>query len=125
MVGILVIAQMRSGGIATATGHCISQPTLTEGIDLHDDRARFQIVCKVPYPLWDAYASARSARDRAWYQLNTAWALVQMIGRAVRSDTDYATTFVLDSQFEKFVRRNAKILPNWWRAAIQTETKAA
>jgi hypothetical protein len=48
-----------------------------------------------------------------------------MIGRAVRSDTDYATTFVLDSQFERFVTRDEGILPVWWRAAIQTEGKAA
>jgi Rad3-related DNA helicase len=48
-----------------------------------------------------------------------------MVGRAVRSDTDYATTFVLDSQFERFVTSNEGILPAWWRAAIQTERKAA
>lgn len=100
-------------------------PSLTEGVDLHGDLARFQIVCKVPYPRLDEYTRARSARDRAWYRLHTAWALVQMIGRAVRSDTDYATTFVLDSQFERFVARNEEILPAWWRAAIQTECKAA
>jgi Rad3-related DNA helicase len=112
--------------------HCDSEgatvlvsPSLMEGVDLHGDLARFQIVCKVPYPRLDAYTRARSARDRAWYRLHTAWALVQMIGRAVRSDTDYATTFVLDSQFESFVIRNEEILPAWWRAAIQTEGKAA
>jgi Rad3-related DNA helicase len=43
-----------------------------------------------------------------------------MVGRAVRSNTDYATTFVLDSQFEQFVTRNEDLLPDWWRAAIQT-----
>jgi Rad3-related DNA helicase len=100
-------------------------PSLTEGVDLHGDLARFQIVCKVPYPRLDEYTRARSARDSTWYRLHTAWALVQMIGRAVRSDTDYATTFVLDSQFERFVIRNEQILPAWWRAAIQTQSKAA
>jgi Rad3-related DNA helicase len=43
-----------------------------------------------------------------------------MVGRAVRSNTDYATTFVLDSQFEQFATRNEDLLPDWWRAAIQT-----
>lgn len=100
-------------------------PSLTEGVDLHGDLARFQIVCKVPYPRLDEYTRARSARDSTWYRLHTAWALVQMVGRAVRSDTDYATTFVLDSQFERFVTSNEGILPAWWRAAIQTERKAA
>jgi ATP-dependent DNA helicase DinG len=112
--------------------HCNSEgatvlvsPSLTEGVDLHGDLARFQIVCRVPFPRLDAYTRARSARDKVWYRLHTARALVQMIVRAVRSDSDYATTFVLDSQFERFVTRNTGILPAWWRAAIQTEGKAA
>lgn len=95
-------------------------PSLTEGVDLCGDLARFQIVCKVPYPRLDAYARARCARDKGWYRLQTAWNLVQMVGRAVRSDRDYATTFVLDAQFERFVDRNVGILPGWWRAAIRT-----
>jgi hypothetical protein len=41
-----------------------------------------------------------------------------------QADTDYAI-FVLDSLFERFVIRNEEILPAWWRAAIQTEGKAA
>ncbi len=112
--------------------HCASDgpsvlvsPSLTEGIDLKGDLARFLIVCKVPYPRLDTYTRVRCARDRAWYELQTAWALVQMIGRAVRSETDSATTFVLDPQFERFVKRNEKILPMWWRASIQAPTKAA
>jgi Rad3-related DNA helicase len=110
--------------------HCASDgpsvlvsPSLTEGIDLKGDLARFLIVCKVPYPRLDTYTRVRCARDRAWYELQTAWALVQMIGRAVRSETDSATTFVLDSQFERFVVRNEKILPMWWRASIQPPTQ--
>jgi hypothetical protein len=71
------------------------------------------------------HARARSASDRAWYALQTAWALVQMIGRAVRSDTDSATSFVLDWHFEKFVSRNKGILPGWWLDAIQVSPKAA
>lgn len=106
--------------------HCASHepsvlvsPSLAEGVDLKGDLARFQVICKVPYPRLDAYTRARCVRDRAWYELQTAWGLVQMIGRAVRSETDSATTFVLDSQFEKFVVRNEAILPLWWRAASQ------
>ncbi|MFZ0747287.1 MAG: helicase C-terminal domain-containing protein [Terracidiphilus sp.] len=112
--------------------HCASNeasvlvsPSLNEGVDLKDDLARFQIVCKVPYRRLDAYTRARSARDSSWYDLQTAWALIQTIGRGVRSETDSANTFVLDSQFEKFVTRSERILPAWWRAAIQTVAKVA
>lgn len=112
--------------------HCSSEepsvlvsPSLAEGVDLKDDLARFQIVCKLPYPRLDPYTRARCSRDRGWYELQTAWGLAQMIGRAVRSQTDSAATFVLDSQFGKFVARNEEILPSWWRAAIHWERIAA
>jgi Rad3-related DNA helicase len=95
-------------------------PSLTEGVDLAGDLARFQVVCKVPYPRLDAYTRARAATDRRWYDLKTAWALVQTVGRAIRSDTDFASTFILDSQFEAFASRNSSILPAWWKASIQT-----
>jgi Rad3-related DNA helicase len=112
--------------------HCVSNgasvlvsPSMVEGVDLKGDLARFQIVCKVPYPRLDPYTRKRCTMDRSWYELQTAWALVQMIGRAVRSDTDSAVTFVLDSHFESFVSRNEKILPTWWRDAIQVLARAS
>jgi Rad3-related DNA helicase len=95
-------------------------PSLTEGVDLAGDLARFQVVCKVPYPRLDAYTRVRAATDRRWYDLKTAWALVQTVGRAVRSDTDFASTFILDSQFGEFACRNSSILPAWWKASIHT-----
>jgi Rad3-related DNA helicase len=110
---------------ATKGWSVLVSPSLTEGVDLKDELARYQIVCKIPYPRLDAYTRARSARDNRWYELKTAWALVQMVGRAVRSDTDFAATFVLDSHFEKFASRNERILPAWWRSAIRTSARAA
>jgi Rad3-related DNA helicase len=110
---------------ASNSASVLVSPSLTEGIDLKDDLARFQVVCKVPYPRLDPNTRERSAKDKSWYELQTAWALVQMIGRAVRSDTDSATTFVLDSNFERFVSRNERILPAWWRGAIQFLARAS
>jgi Rad3-related DNA helicase len=100
-------------------------PSLTEGVDLQGDLARFQIICQIPFPSLDKYTRARCARDESWYQLETARALVQTAGRAVRSNTDYATTFVLDSRFERFLTRNEKLFPSWWRAAIRTDSNTA
>ena len=98
-------------------------PSLTEGIDLAGDLARFQVICKVPFPRLDAYARARVKRDRRWYDLKTAWALVQTAGRAIRSDTDFATTFILDSRFGDFASRNSSILPAWWKTSIRSSTE--
>jgi len=111
------------------TQHCktdkpsvLVSPSITEGVDFADELARFQIVCKIPYPRWDEYSRSRHAIEPKWYDLQTASTLVQMTGRAVRSNTDFATTFVLDSNLTEFVERSESILPTWWLDAIQMET---
>lgn len=95
-------------------------PSMAEGVDFKDDLSRFQVMIKVPYPyLGDPQIKRRSEIDSAWYQWRTAVNLVQTYGRSVRSEDDYATTYVLDSSFEDFVSRNRRILPNWFLEAIE------
>src|SRR5690606_22861138 len=61
-------------------------PSMTEGIDLADDLARWQVLCKVPYPyLGDKQVGARMERDRDWYDWRTCLSVVQAYGRSVRS----------------------------------------
>ncbi len=94
-------------------------PSMTEGIDLADDQARFQIIIKVPYPyLGDPQVNARRLVDPAWYEWRTALRIVQAYGRAVRSSEDHATTYVLDSMFPMWVSRQQKRLPKWFLEAI-------
>jgi hypothetical protein len=50
--------------------------------------------------------------------------LVQAYGRSVRSKDDWARTYVLDSAFLPFVRKNKNILPHWFIQAIQANLKA-
>src|SRR5690606_4936767 len=51
-------------------------PSMTEGIDLADDLARWQVLCKVPYPfLGDPQVAARMERDREWYDWRTCLAV--------------------------------------------------
>jgi ATP-dependent DNA helicase DinG len=94
-------------------------PSMTEGLDLKEDLSRFQIICKVPYPFLDPYVKARLARDEAWYNWQTALTLVQATGRSVRSKTDKAHTYILDSAFEYFLTKNQHVLPTWWTDSIQ------
>jgi ATP-dependent DNA helicase DinG len=98
-------------------------PGMTEGLDLKDDLSRFQIICKVPYPPLNHYNDARMKVDPAWYQWRTALTLVQATGRSIRSKTDYAATYVLDSDFGKFVAMNRSTLPSWWLEAIRWPKK--
>ena len=94
-------------------------PSMTEGLDLKEDLSRFQIICKVPYPFLDPYVKARLQRDEAWYNWCTALTLVQATGRSVRSKTDKAHTYILDSAFEYFLTKNQSVLPTWWTDSIQ------
>lgn len=109
--------------INSRTPTVLLTPGMTEGLDLKDDLSRFQVICKVPFPPLDEYNKARMKNDSAWYQWRTALTLVQSTGRSVRSNTDYATTYVLDSDFERFVAKNKSILPGWWLAAIRWPKK--
>jgi Rad3-related DNA helicase len=90
-------------------------PSLTEGISLDGDISRFTVMCKVPYAsLGDKWISVKLKQNQEWYNIRTAQTIVQMTGRSIRSETDYATTYFLDSDFLTFLKKNMKYLPHWW-----------
>ena len=75
-------------------------PTLVEGVDLPDDLCRFIIIVKVPYP----NISSKSVKAKMnifplWYESTTSNTVIQNIGRGVRNENDYCTTFILDGCF--------------------------
>ncbi len=97
----------------------IVAPAMHEGLDLKDDLARFQIICKVPWPsLADKVMKERAARDDRYYSWLTALKLVQSYGRSVRSKDDWATTYIVDQGFDGFLQRSGKMLPQWFTEAI-------
>ena len=97
-------------------------PSLYMGLDLKDDLSRFQIIIKVPYPyLGDRWINEKRRINGQWYNWQTALRLVQGYGRSIRSKEDYAVTYVLDSGFENFVKKNKNILPDWFTQAIQSD----
>jgi ATP-dependent DNA helicase DinG len=94
------------------------------GLDLKDDLSRFQIIIKVPYPyLGDRWIDAKRKLSRQWYIWQTGLRLIQGYGRSVRSKQDWAKTYVLDSAFAPFVRKNGNIFPDWFTQAIQARIK--
>jgi ATP-dependent DNA helicase DinG len=91
-------------------------------LNLKDDLSRFQIITKVPYPnKGDRWTEAKRKIDEDWYYWQTALRLVQGYGRSVGSKEDWAKTYVLDSAFGYFVKKNRKILPDWFTEAIQAK----
>jgi ATP-dependent DNA helicase DinG len=95
-------------------------PSLHTGLDLKDDLSRFQIITKVPYPnKSDRWTNAKREIDEEWYYWQTALKLIQAYGRSIRSKEDWAKTYVLDSAFSYFVKKNKNILPDWFTSAIK------
>jgi len=93
-------------------------PSLHTGLDLKNQRSRFQILIKVPYPSkGDKWINAKMRRDSLWYNWQTGMKMIQAYGRSVRSKDDWAKTYVLDSYFREFVNRN--VLPDWFTKAIR------
>ena len=94
-------------------------PSLYQGVDLKDDLSRFQVVVKVPYPdLSDRRTRIKLELDRSWYDWQTALRLVQTYGRSVRSETDHAITYVLDSNFTAFVNGHRGLFPAYFLDAL-------
>ncbi len=100
-------------------------PSLYQGVDLKDDLSRFQIIVKVPYPdLSERRTQVKLQRDRDWYEWQTAQRLVQTYGRSVRSEKDHAITYVLDSNFARFVFAHRTLFPKYFIDAVKGSDKS-
>jgi ATP-dependent DNA helicase DinG len=104
-------------------------PSLTRGLDLPGDACRVQMLTKVPYPsVKDRQVNKRlySKGGRLWYAVQTVRELVQMCGRAVRSESDWAVTYIYDRDFETNLwARNRTLFPSWFREAIVWREKVS
>jgi Rad3-related DNA helicase len=85
-------------------------PSMMEGVDLHDDLSRFQIICKVPFPyLGDLVVKKRMEKNKSWYPYTTAKSIIQSLGRSIRNENDHAVSYILDSDWENFFRMNKNL----------------
>lgn len=118
-------AAEREDALQSYLGHSnavLLAPSMGRGVDLPDDACRVQMITKVPFPyVKDRQINKRmySSGGRLWYAVQTVRELVQMCGRAVRSDKDWATTYIYDRDFETNLwARNRNLFPDWFREAI-------
>jgi ATP-dependent DNA helicase DinG len=90
-------------------------PSLSYGVDLKGDLAKFQIIVKAAFlPLNDIRVSRLFKEDKQWYineMLNT---LIQACGRGVRSKDDECVTYILDGNITNNVIQNKSILPKYF-----------
>lgn len=87
-------------------------PSLTYGVDLKDDLARFQIIVKLPFlPLSSKRIKKMFELDKTWYENKMLNSIVQAAGRATRSKDDHSVTYILDGNFINIIRRSGNRLP--------------
>lgn len=86
--------------------------SLWEGVDLKDDLSRFQIIAKTPYPnLSEKRTKLKMQKFPLWYKSQTLVKLLQGFGRSIRSEDDWAVTYVLDSAASDLVYQCKQMIP--------------
>jgi Rad3-related DNA helicase len=93
----------------------IVSPSMTFGVDLKDDLARFQIIVKAPYPpLLNQRVKKLTEMDQKWYTNKMLSQLIQACGRGVRSKDDKCITYILDGKISEEILDNKSILPKYF-----------
>jgi len=99
--------------LKSKTPTVLVSPSMNEGVDLSDNASRFQVLCKVPFPyMGDAVVKRKMIVDPSWYNWITAQMLIQSIGRSIRSVDDHAVTYILDTAWESFYKKNRRFFPS-------------
>jgi len=87
-------------------------PSLLEGLDLKDEWSRFAIFAKVPYlSLSDKFVATKLKINPEWYRWKAIINILQGTGRSVRSETDWAVTYILDGSLADLIHNNRKAFP--------------
>lgn len=86
-------------------------PSLFTGIDLADEKGRFNIITKLAFPnVGNALWARRFKYARDVYFGETAAVLEQSAGRTTRHESDYSTTYILDSRAKDFLKYSRRYL---------------
>ena len=100
-------------------------PSMNEGVDLPDDKCRFQIIYKIPYPNYaDRLTMIRANLDQSWYKYKACVSLIQTYGRGMRSENDYCKTYFIDNRLKEFIEEDSKtygFIPESFKKAIDFE----
>ena len=97
----------------------IISPICSEGVDFKGERARFQMILRVPYPnANDPLMAKKYKEDYGYVNYKALVTFGQQIGRVNRSETDFGVTVLMDSRFESFIYKNKSLLPGWVKEAL-------
>jgi Rad3-related DNA helicase len=95
-------------------------PSLLEGLDLKNEWSRLQIFAKIPYlSLADKFVKTKLEINPNWYRWKAIVHVLQGTGRSVRSEDDWATTYILDGSLADLIHKNRKAFPKEFMQRIQ------
>ena len=92
-----------------------------EGVDLAYEKARVQVILKLPIPnLRDPYTSSIRRNIPIYYNYSIAAALVQQAGRVVRAKDDWGFTIIYDRAARNWILEHPTYFPRYFREALVT-----
>lgn len=105
---------------------CLLAVACEEGLDLPGEKYPLNIIAKVPFLPYrsDEWTDRRKARDnklpteQRWENVSVALAIQQAAGRCTRGPSDFSETYIMDTSFEYFYKRNHMLFEDWFRDAL-------
>ena len=94
---------------------------MEEALDLEGDLARWQVLCKAPFPNTNDSRVARRLADGQWpwYYRTALRTVIQAAGRVVRSPEDTGATYLADSSILDLFERARGDMPPWFAAQVE------
>jgi len=103
----------------TSEPKVLISPAVNTGLDFPGDECRFQIIAKVPFPVFrgEIFRAREAENPELRYQI--AWReLIQACGRGVRSAQDYCKSYIPDDAF-RLLWRCKYLAPHWFIKSIK------
>jgi len=113
-----------AGWLATDRPEVFLGVTMEEALDLEGDLARWQVLCKAPFPnTRDARVAHRLERGQwDWYNRAALRTVIQACGRVVRSVDDTGATYLADASLLDLFERARGDLPPWFAEQVAAMT---
>jgi Rad3-related DNA helicase len=97
---------------------------MEEALDLEGDLARWQVLCKAPYPNTRDSRVERRLEDGqwGWYYRAALRTVIQACGRVIRAPDDHGSTYLADSSLLDLFERARVDMPDWFAAQVDRMT---
>ena len=94
----------------------LASPSMSFGVDLKGEAARFCIIIKCPWPdLGDVRIKEMSKNNNRWYTNKMFTTFIQQCGRCTRDENDASVTYVLDAGgIRKLIPTYRNLLPMYF-----------